>query len=89
MEDDAVLREVVKKALEGKGVLAQIRVRNPKLVRKNERSLTTATLLQPGRTGVDLTNVARDAKASLSNESLEKLRGTSKRVGLFRKCNGR
>lgn len=40
MEDDAALREVVKKALEGKGVLAQIRVRaNPKLVLENERGL--------------------------------------------------
>lgn len=27
MDDDIVLREMVKKALEGKGVLAQIRVR--------------------------------------------------------------
>lgn len=27
MDDDAALRDVVKKALEGKGVLAQIRVR--------------------------------------------------------------
>lgn len=44
MDDDAELREMVKKALEGKGVLAQLRVR--KRIESHQRTETSVLKIQ-------------------------------------------